>query len=69
MKKTNINEAKQEAKHFLAKIEDFELWLKAKRKLFVVDNISIGGNKTTSALKRASMDLTRALAQMRKSEK
>jgi hypothetical protein len=66
LKKQNIDEAKKEAKRFLAKVEDFELWLKAERKLFVVDNNFTGGNKTTGALKRASMDLTRALAQMRK---
>lgn len=54
-----IKEAKQEAKRFLRRIEDYEanpsacVWNKPKE---------------SGALRRSSMDLTRALAKMRQSQ-
>lgn len=53
MKTQNIKEAKFEAKRFLKKIKDFE------------DIGSSNQSKESGALKRSSMDLTRALSKMR----
>jgi hypothetical protein len=58
MKEKNIKEAVLEAKRFLYRAED---WL-------ALDNQykCISGTKEGGALRRASLDLTRALTKMRK---
>jgi hypothetical protein len=59
MEDGRIKTAKAEAKRFLKRLDEYEQEVKAR-----------GGNydcpKESGALRRASMDLTRALAEMRK---
>lgn len=66
MKIDNIKEAEFEAKRFLKKLEEFKtdpnnshLFDKKPKDRWV------RGGKTSGALKRSSMDLTRSLAKMR----
>ena len=56
----NITEARTEATRFIRAAD------KAIRKIDTDNLVNIVGSKETSAVKRASMDLTRALAEMRK---
>ena len=60
MKKRTIREARKEAIEFVARAEDL---LKHDE---TPDDMWLIGTKRTSALRRASMELTRALAAMRK---
>lgn len=57
----NIQRAKQEAIRFLDRVENIEYSLSDKPKSFL-----IFASKESGALRRASMDLTRALAEMRR---
>jgi hypothetical protein len=63
MDANTINEAKQEAERFLRKVKDFE----KSRYTYVIGNHALVGVgiKESGALRRSSMDLTRALAKMR----
>lgn len=65
MKRTEVIKAQQEAKRFLEKVEPALNYFKDRNG----ENIDwqTCGTKETAALKRASLDLTRALADMRKS--
>ena len=56
MTHANLIKAKADAIRFLAKVNELER----------SDHDFITGTKHTSAVKRASMDLTRALAELRK---
>lgn len=60
MKHTSINAAVREAKRFLEKHREYEASIKT------LNGYSCMGSKESGALRRASMDLTRALAEMRK---
>lgn len=62
MKHSALQSAKAEALRFLSKVEELE-------KNDTTENTKwsyMFGNKHTGAVKRASMDLTRALAELRK---
>lgn len=62
MNRGQIKEARRAAERFAA------LCIAADDELRAMDsNTYIGGTKTSGALRRASLDLTRALAEMRKS--
>jgi len=63
MKHITLQTAKAEAIRFLAKIADLEKYDMINENTAFTD---ICGSKHTGAVKRASMDLTRALAEMRK---
>jgi len=56
---TRINEAESEARRFLDRVQDLKDAIGNNQ--FAVDF----GSKETGAVRRASMDLTRALARMR----
>lgn len=61
MRHDRIKEAEFEARRFLARVAE------AREALDDVErNVSICGSKETGALRRASLDLTRALAAMRR---
>lgn len=60
----NILLAKVEAKKFLEKVKDYEERYKHDKEFRFI--CQVVGFKETGALKRASMDLSRALSQMRK---
>ena len=62
MKIREIENAADEAKRFLDKVEEFY-----KREKEVGNMITIVGFKETGALRRASLDLTRSIANMRQS--
>jgi len=62
MQKDKIKEAMYEARQFLGKAEAHIKNLEAE------DSRGYRSQKTGGALRRASMDLTRALAEMRKAE-
>lgn len=59
MKKTKVQEAMVEAKRFLKRAN---VWIELAAK----DEYIEFGSKAGGALRRASLDLTRALAEMRK---
>ena len=59
---TKIAKAIEEAGRFIEKAQVAQVWMEAN------DSIGIGlGSKHTAACRRASMDLTRALSELRKS--
>lgn len=58
MKHENVIETKAEAKRFLQRLAEWETWGKA--------NPNYYSSKEAGALKRSSLDLTRALAKMRR---
>lgn len=60
MRQAKINAAVLEAKRFLAKHKEYEASVKT------LSGYQVTGSKESGALRRASMDLTRALAEMRK---
>ena len=62
MNKKTINKAKLEAKRFLAAVKTVEDCCDDGDNFMLFMN----GSKETGALRRSSMDLTRALAEMRK---
>ncbi len=64
MKRSAIKEAKQEANWFLKRVEQWQIMDDARE--YRKDDAIWDHTKETAALKRASLDLTRALAQMRK---
>jgi len=61
MRHAEILEAENEAKRFLSKVNMY----KAAHKAGLVD--TVGPSKERASVKRSSLDLTRSLAQMRKS--
>lgn len=63
MEYTNVIKAKEEALRFLRKVSEFE---KACKESDSSISMMMMGCKETGAVRRASMDLTRALADMRK---
>jgi len=66
MKIENIQEVEQEIKRFKKRVKEFKE-SDANKHLFDkhANDSWIRGDKTSGALKRASMDLTRALAKLR----
>lgn len=70
MNLTRILAAKLEAQRFILKVEAFEMqhaeYMKAKAKAEKPDYHYFSAPKESGAVRRASMDLTRCLAQMRK---
>jgi hypothetical protein len=64
MKRHTITEAKKAAKRFLSAVSEFEERERTDDQFRRF--IGITGFKETAAVRRASMDLTRALAEMRK---
>jgi hypothetical protein len=64
MKRYTIKDAKNVAKRFLAAVSEFEERERTDEEFRRF--VGITGFKETAALRRASMDLTRALAKMRK---
>lgn len=60
MNHAKINAAVLEAKRFLAKHKEYEASIKT------LSGYQVVGTKESGALRRASMDLTRSLAEMRK---
>lgn len=60
MRQAKINAAVLEAKRFLAKHKEY------KASITTMGGYKMAGSKESGALRRASMDLTRALAEMRK---
>ena len=60
MRLEKINAAVREAKRFLENHKEYEADIKA------FGLYAVAGTKRSGALRRASMDLTRALAEMRK---
>ncbi len=60
MDKRSIERAKAEAKRFLMKADDVLARAEGDKYTFIT------GNRDTGALRRASLDMTRALADMRK---
>ncbi len=66
MKIENINEAEQEAKRFLKRLQDLKKHEYNKARFEKSDpSKRTDSCKETGALKRSSMDLTRALSKMR----
>lgn len=66
MKTSNIIEAKEEAIRFLKRLKEVEESDINQNKFKIIsDNEETRTSKETGALKRASMDLTRALSKMR----
>lgn len=63
MKIENINSATEEAKRFLKVV--IEMRKRAKSDYEFMNYFEMGKYKETAALRRASMDLTRALSKMR----
>jgi len=61
MIKENMLEAEKEAKRFLEKVKELKVTKEFKEAVY-----SIYGCKESGAVRRASMDLTRALSKMRK---
>jgi hypothetical protein len=59
MKYENLIKVELEAKRFLGLVED------AKKAILKDSTVTITGSKETAACRRASMDLTRALAVLR----
>lgn len=64
MRANHIKEAKEAAKTFLRRIEEFEERKKTDEDFAKYCDIT--GYKETGALRRSSLDLTRALSKMRK---
>lgn len=62
MEKSKIIEAKKEAQRFINKVDEFE-------KRYKNQPFALYGSKESGAVRRSSMDLTRALANMRKSQR
>ncbi|WP_233898336.1 hypothetical protein [Tenacibaculum piscium] len=66
MKLENIQEVESEIKRFLKKLKEFK---NSENNKHLFDKNSddkwISGDKTSGALKRSSMDLTRSLSKMR----
>lgn len=60
MNRAKINAAVLEAKRFLSRHKEYESAIKT------LNGYSYIGTKESGALRRASMDLTRSLAEMRK---
>ncbi len=67
MTKKTLANAKREAKHFLGRVSALEDRLKKDSDLSAMYTDNLYGCVQSGAVKRASMDLTRALAEMRKS--
>lgn len=65
MKVSNISEAKREAIRFLKRIREVEESDANEDKFGVIYEAYTCTSKETAALRRASMDLTRALSKMR----
>jgi hypothetical protein len=65
MKLVNIKKAKQEAFRFIQLAERVE---KIQSYRFLDDKSTTTTSKETGALRRASMDLTRSLSELRKSD-
>jgi len=66
MKIENILEVEQEIKRFQKKLKEFKQSDENKHHLTKNNNDTwIRGDKTSGALKRSSLDLTRSLAKMR----
>jgi len=64
MNRNSIHTAKMEAIRFLKKVDDLEILFRDPR---ASDSLGTGcGMPESAALRRASMDLTRALARLRK---
>lgn len=59
MQKERIQQAKEEALRFLHRIADVE-------KIYSEEYEHVGSSKETGALRRASMDLSRSLSELRK---
>lgn len=59
MRKSTLNEAKQEALRFIAKIEKYEA------EYSILNGCYLYCSKESSAIRRSSMDLTRILADLR----
>lgn len=62
MKVEKLYQAKQEAERFLKKVEELE------KDIGKSSSPYLYGSKFTGAVKRASMDLTRSLADLRRSD-
>jgi len=65
MKAQDINEARKEAKRFLKRIKELKESDMNKIAFMVPGRTYIYTSKESGALKRSSMDLTRALSKMR----
>lgn len=65
MRPSDIKKAEIEAKRFLERIEELRSGNQLP-KIIVEANWHLTGSKETGALRRASLDLTRALSSMRK---
>ena len=64
MNRNSIHAAKMEAVRFLKKVDDLEILLRDPK---ASDSLGVGcGMPESGALRRSSMDLTRALARLRK---
>lgn len=63
MRRREINEAKKSAKEFIARVSEYEA------RVSEDDYLELVGTRESGAVRRASMDLTRALSKMRRPAK
>lgn len=66
MKSYNITLARIAADHFIARYKEYVARYEEERRRIGYTGDDISGTKESAALRRASLDLTRALAEMRK---
>ena len=63
---SKIKEAEEEAHRFIRRVNEWRL--ECRKNNVDLDSIYASGTKESGAIRRASLDLTRALANLRRSE-